>query len=57
MYMAEIHRQPGCLSYNLYQNSDEENTYLVVCGFRNYKNKILLNYKNKILLNFKNTRL
>jgi len=30
MYMAEIQSQPGYLSYNLFQNSDEENTYLMV---------------------------
>ena len=30
MYMEEIRKQQGCLHYDLYQDSDEENAYLVV---------------------------
>jgi quinol monooxygenase YgiN len=30
MSQAKILRQPGCLSYDLYQDSDEDNTYRLV---------------------------
>lgn len=30
MYQAKIRKQPGCLSYDLYQDSEEENTYRLV---------------------------
>jgi len=30
MFRAKIRRQPGCVSYDLYQDSDEENTFRLV---------------------------
>ena len=30
LYQDKIRRQPGCLSYDLYKDSDDENTYRLV---------------------------
>lgn len=37
LYQAKILRQPGCLSYNLYKDLDEENTYLLVSEWKTVK--------------------
>jgi quinol monooxygenase YgiN len=37
MYLEEIRKQPGCLHYELYQDSDKENSYLMVGEWRSAK--------------------
>jgi len=37
IYIAEMQRQPGCISYNLYQNLNEANSYVMVSEWESVK--------------------